>query len=308
MAPSSPRSRTTSTRGRSSRPPPSSTSPRPTSRTASPPSPTRQREYERTQALREKKIASESELDAAQAALDTGASKLKVATAQVAQKEAALKTAQVRLGYTSICASWEGSGKRVVGEKYVDEGAMLSANAPIVSVLEIDTLLAVMHVIERDYSRVGIGQEVALSTDAFPGRTFPGRILRIAPLLREESRQARVEVEVDNRDMLLKPGMFVRAEVEFTRRESATVVPEAALETRDGKLGVFVADLSRKIAVFTPVKLGISDPPVVEILEPADLSGSVVTLGKHLLQDGGKITVPETPPAPQAAGSPGGAA
>ncbi len=98
----------------------------------------------------------------------------KVALAQVNQREAAVKAAEVRLSYSRIVAEWkEGSDERVVGERFVDEGAMLSANAPIVSILDIGRLIAVIQVIERDYSKVRIGQEAVVSTDAYPGRTFP---------------------------------------------------------------------------------------------------------------------------------------
>jgi len=147
------------------------------------------REFDRAQALREKKIASESELDAAEADFKACQAKHKVAVAQVAQKAAALKATRIRLLYATVRASWEkGDETRVVGERFVDEGALLKANDPIVSILEAHSLTAVIHVIERDYPEAKIGQEVIVATDAYPGRTFTGRIVRIAPLLKESSR------------------------------------------------------------------------------------------------------------------------
>ena len=252
-----------------------------------------QREFERAKALRQKKIASESELDAALAQFKTQDAKHKVALAQVAQQEAALKAAQVRLSYTKIRAWWEdGSGPRVVGERFVDEGAMLKANDPIVSVLEIQTLTGVIHVIERDYSEVRVGQETLMTTDAFPGKTFTGKIVRVAPLLKEASREARVEIEVPNRDGLLKPGMFIRAQIEFARHQNATVVPSAALAKRNGQQGIFVADTQNRKAHFVPVTVGVVNDQLAEVVKPP-LSGYVVTLGQHLLEDGASITVPQ---------------
>jgi len=255
-----------------------------------------QREFERAKALRQKKIASESELDAALAQFKTQDAKHKVALAQVAQQEAALKAAQVRLSYTKIRAWWEdGSGPRVVGERFVDEGAMLKANDPIVSVLEIQTLTGVIHVIERDYSEVRVGQETLMTTDAFPGKTFTGKIVRVAPLLKEASREARVEIEVPNRDGLLKPGMFIRAQIEFARHQNATVVPSAALAKRNGQQGIFVADTQNRKAHFVPVTVGVVNAQLAEVVKPP-LSGYVVTLGQHLLEDGASITLPEALP------------
>ncbi len=251
-----------------------------------------QREFERARALRQKKIASESELDAAEAQYKTQDAKHKVALAQVAQKEAALKATQVRLSYTKIRAWWENTNEnRIVGERFVDEGAMLKANDPIVSVLDIHSLIGVIHVIERDYSDVVVGQEAIVTTDAFPGRIFTGKIIRVAPLLKETSRQARVEVEVPNRDKLLKPGMFVRAQIEFASHDNATVVPSAALAKRNGQQGIFVADTENRKAHFVPITVGIINGELAEVVKPP-LSGYVVTLGQHLLEDGASITLP----------------
>ena len=251
-----------------------------------------QRELERVQTLREKKIASEAELDSAQAQCDAQDAKYRVTLAQVTQKEAALNAAQVRFSYTQIRALWEdGDEARIVGERFVDEGEMLKANDPIVSVLEIHLLTAVIHVIERDYSQVRTGQEAVITTDAFPEKSFPGTIVRVAPILRETSRQARVEIEVANAQRLLKPGMFIRAQIEFAKHDGATVVPVAALARRGGQQGVFLADTQKRKALFVPVTLGITHNGLAEVLKPP-LSGEVVTLGQHLLEDGSAIILP----------------
>jgi len=250
------------------------------------------REYQRTVALREKKIASASQLDAADAQLKTQRAKLKVAEAQVLQKEAAFNAAKIRLSYARIHVPERNNGDhRVVGERFVDEGALLSPNNPIVSILDIGRLIAVVHVIERDYARMKPALEAVITTDAFPVSTFKGRVVRIAPLLKEKSRQARVEIEILNEDLLLKPGMFVRAQLEFDRREDATVIPLASIVKRNDEQGVFVADEDKKTARFVPVKTGIISGSIAEVLDP-ELEGWVVTLGHHLLEDGGAIIVP----------------
>ena len=265
-----------------------------------------QREFERAEVLRRKKIASESELDLAQTDYNVKAAKYRVALAQVQQREAALEAAQIRLSYTQIQAAWEDTDEyRVVGERFVDEGALLAPNTPIVSVLAIDPLKALIHVIERDYSRVQTGQEAVVSTDAFPGTTFTGQIVRIAPLLKETSRQARVEIEIPNGDQRLKPGMFIRAQIEFDRHDDATVVPVAALARRDGRQGVFLVDTENLKARFVAVTVGIVNNELAEVLQPP-ISGSVVTLGQHLLEDGSAITLSsmEGPGAPAQPGKP----
>jgi RND family efflux transporter MFP subunit len=254
------------------------------------------RQYERSKALREKQIASASELDVSEASFNACQTRQKVSLAQLAQKEAALKTALVRLSYTKVRAFWkEGDPTRVVGERFVDAGALLGVNQPIVSILQNNPLTAVVYVIERDYPKVRIGQQALVTTDAYPGRTFAGKITRIAPLLKESSRQARVEVDVPNPDLVLKPGMFVRARVEFTRHDNATLIPLPALVRRDDQEGVFIADPQALKARFVPVTTGIASGELVEITKP-QISGLVVTMGNHLLEDGSDITMPQSEP------------
>jgi RND family efflux transporter MFP subunit len=183
---------------------------------------------------------------------------------------------------------------------------MLPANQPIVSILDIDTVIATIFVIERDYPSIRVGQSALLSTDAFPGKTFSGEIARLSPLLKESSRQARVEIDVSNRDHLLVPGMFIRAEIEFASHTNATLIPVAAIARRNGQSGVFLADTNTLKARFMPVTLGIVSADVAEVLDPA-LEGQIVTLGQHLLEEGSVILIPEPVPAPSAAGAPEGA-
>jgi RND family efflux transporter MFP subunit len=255
------------------------------------------REYERTVTLRKKKIASESQLDAAESEFKAQQAKLNVATAQISQKMAALKMANIRLSYAQIQVTENNNtGCQVVGERFVDEGAMLAPNTPIVSVLDIEKLIACIHVIERDYPKIQPGLEAVISTDAFPGRTFTGKVIRIAPFLKETSREARVELEIPNAQKLLKPGMFVRVQIQFDEHKNATVVPVAALVKRNGTQGVFLADLQEQKARFVPVTIGIVNGAQAEVLNPP-ITGAVVTLGHHLLEDGSSIILPDKKPA-----------
>ena len=251
------------------------------------------REFERRDELRQRMVTSESELDEARANYEACQAKQQVALAEVLRQEAALKTAQVRLAYTRIEAAWQHEGHtRVVGERFVDEGAMLRANQSIVSVIDLHTVKAVIHVIERDYAQMRLGQGAHVETDAYPGRRFDGRVARIAPVLREASRQARVDVEVPNPERLLKPGMFIRVRIESAKHEGATVAPLTALVRRQDRQGLFRVDEAKSVAHFVPVQTGIVEGDVVEIVAPP-LAGRVVTLGQHLLEDGAPVLLPK---------------
>lgn len=257
------------------------------------------RDFERAKSLSQSNILSQSNRDTAEAKYNAAVASQKVARATVTNRQSGLETAQLNLSYTEISADWNSGGEtRVVGERFVDEGAILRANDPIVSLIDLSMIICEINVIERDYFRIRQGQEVMIMTDAFPGTTFNGEVARIAPLLKEESRQARVEIEIPNPEELLKPGMFVRVRLQFDNIENATVVPMSALVKREEQQGVFAADIGNMTARFTPVTVGVTSNGLAQILDPP-LSGAVVTLGQHLLEDGSAIVLPE-----QASGAP----
>ncbi|MBN2207436.1 MAG: efflux RND transporter periplasmic adaptor subunit [Candidatus Aminicenantes bacterium] len=257
------------------------------------------KELERSESLYTKGILSNAQIDAARAQANAQDSKYKVAVAQVSNREAALEAARVRLSYTRITATWDkGNSARFVGERFAYEGALLSSNSQIISVLELEPITAVIYATDKEYFRIKPGQEVAVSSTAFPGRVFQGAVTRVAPMLQEASRQARVEIDIRNDEAVLKPGMFINVEIEFARRERAKLVPFSALVQRGGRQGVFLADPNALTAAFTPVTVGIVEGELAEVLEPADFAGFAVVLGQHLLQDGMGILLPEKTPAP----------
>jgi RND family efflux transporter MFP subunit len=252
------------------------------------------RELERVEELHKKGISADSELDAFRGTHATQEARYKVSQAQVANREAALEAARVRLSYTKITSSWEeGANPRVVGERFVHEGTMLTPNAPILSLLEINPLLAIIHITDKDYFRVKSGQSALISSDVFPNKTVIGKIVRIAPLLKETSREARIEIEFANPEGFFKPGMFINIQIEFVTHEEAIVVPVSSVVKRGDQQGVFLADTENNVAQFVPVKVGISTNELAEIIEPLTIGGQVVTLGQHLLADGSPIILSE---------------
>ncbi|MEJ2727282.1 MAG: efflux RND transporter periplasmic adaptor subunit [Deltaproteobacteria bacterium] len=251
------------------------------------------REFKRTESLLKRGVASDSEFDAARQEQLAKQAQLKVAAAEVTKAESSLETANIRLGYTKVTAGWTGGGEqRVVAERYVDEGQTVAANAPLLLIVELHPIVGVVFVTERDYARLKPGQLVSLTTDAYPGEQFTGRIDRIAPVFRKNTRQARIEMTIDNPQHRLKPGMFIRATVVLARESQATIIPEQALTKRDDRNGVFIISENGQSVIWREVKVGIREGKRVQI-EGQGLDGRVVTLGQQLVNDGSPITIPD---------------
>ncbi len=251
------------------------------------------REFKRTESLLKRGIASDSEFDAAKQDRLAKQAQFKVATAQVNKAQSSLATAKIRLGYTQVTAGWTGSDeRRVVAERYVDAGQTVAANAPLLLIVKLHPIVGVVYVTERDYARLRPGQLVSLVTDAYPGEKFSGRIELIAPIFRQSTRQARIEMVIDNQQHRLKPGMFIRATVVMAQVPEAAIVPEQALTTRDDRSGVFLVSKDGRSVVWREVTVGIRQNGRVQI-DGEGLSGRVVTLGQQLVKDGSAITIPE---------------
>jgi RND family efflux transporter MFP subunit len=251
------------------------------------------REFKRTESLLKRGIASDSEFDVATQEQLAKQAQLKVAAALVTKAESSLETANIRLGYTKVTAGWTGGGEhRVVAERYVDEGQTVAANAPLLLIVELHPIIGVVHVTERDYARLKPGQLVSIKTDAYPGKQFTGRIERIAPIFRKSTRQARIEMTIDNPQHRLKPGMFIRTTIVLTQVSDATIIPQQALTIRDDRSGVFIVSEDGQSVVWREVKVGIREGDRVQV-QGQGLSGRVVTLGQQLVKDGSAITIPD---------------
>ena len=256
------------------------------------------RDYDRAENLLKELVISAQEFDRTDATYKAQTAKYETAMANVRLAEAALKTAVVRLGYTRVRAEWtDGPETRVIGQRFMDAGALVTVNTPILSVLDINTVRAVISVSEKEYPKIALSDKVAVTTDAFPGQIFEGTVSRIPQELGLLTREAEVEVAIDNDKRNLKPGMFVRADIEFARHYGAAAAPlEAVVRRDDGRRGVYVVNDDRTQVSFQPVVEGIVDGKWVELVDGGELlDREVVVLGQHLLKDGITIRVAGEP-------------
>ncbi len=251
------------------------------------------RELERVRTLVARGVSSDAELDSARSNQLARAAHVEVTRAQEARARASVEAARIRLGYTEVAADWRGGhDQRVVAERFVNEGETVAANAPLLRIVELEPMSAEFFVTERDYAMMNPGQSVAVATVADPGLKFAAEIARNSPGVHAPARPARVELKVENPDLRLKPGMFMRASVLIERVDDALIVPEQALVIREGQTGVFQVTPERDRVAWRAVETGIRDAERVQIVA-GEIDGLVVTLGQQLLDDGSRVSVVE---------------
>ena len=253
------------------------------------------RQLERAKTLSNKGIASESAYDTAQAQFLTGQSAVKVAEANRKREDALLRAAKIRMEYTQVKADWQqGDNERTVAERYVEEGNTVAANTQILSIIEIDPVIAVIQVTEKDYPLISLNQQAEVQAEGFPGTIFIGTVSRISPIFSESSRQAKIELHIANPKHLLKPGMFTRCTLELDRAADAVSVPVMAITKRDNQTGVFRVVEDSDSVEWVEVRPGFNSGEQVQILD-SDLSGRVVTLGQQFIENGSKVQIVAEP-------------
>ncbi len=181
----------------------------------------------------------------------------------------------------------------VVTARNYDVGDMYAMSMPIFTVEQIVPVKLLVGISESDYSKVKKGDSVQITADAIPGKTFYGKVNRIYPTVDPATRTFTVEVKVDNNYKTLRPGMFVRATINFGVNNNV-VIPDVAVVKQQGSGERFVYVLNEDNTVtYQKVVLGRRMGTEYEVLEGISNGAKVVTGGQIRLKDGIKVTVNE---------------
>ena len=197
----------------------------------------------RTRSLASQGIVSKDQLDIIASDVDQARAEVTLQEAALQQSEAQMQEARVNLGYTDIVSPVDG----VVVSRNIDVGQTVAASFQTPTLFLIAEDLTKMqvnaNVSEADIGTVSEGQRATFTVDAYPERTFEGRVVqtRNAPQNVQNVITYDVVIGADNEDLALRPGMTANVVLETGRRDEALRVPTAALrfrppaDARDGK-------------------------------------------------------------------------
>ncbi|NDV16892.1 efflux RND transporter periplasmic adaptor subunit [Muricauda sp. TY007] len=118
----------------------------------------------------------------------------------------------------------------VISEIMVEEGDYIKTGSPLVKVVNLNSVWAIFDAYENQLRLFKEGQTLEVTTKSYPNQTFPAKVSFVAPTLNKDTRTLEVRAELDNKKGLLKPGMFVQAEVEISgSQDEALTIPESAV-------------------------------------------------------------------------------
>jgi len=242
---------------------------------------------DRAKQLAARQFGPQSTVDAAQATYDQ-------AMAGISKTEALISQKLVRAPFSGD-----------LGVRKVEVGQYLTAGTAIVSLTDLSELWANFTVTEKDSGNLKVGQSVRLKVDAYPGRTFDGKITTIEPQIATDTRNIRVQATVANPEKILKPGMFVTTTVVLPDKPAVITVPETAVDYTLYGDSVFMITEKKEddgkttlSAVRTFVQTGNRVAGRVEIIKGVKAGDKVVAVGQLKLQSGAAVAI-STDPAPQ---------
>src|SRR6266404_7626812 len=248
---------------------------------------------DRAKQLAARQFGPQATVDQAQASYDQ-------ANAGIAKTEAIISQKLVR-------APFDGE----FGVRHVEVGQYLTAGTQIVTLTDLSTLYANFTLTEKDSGQLKVGQTVRVAVDAYPGRTFEGKINAIEPQIATDTRNIRVQATLENPEHILKPGMFATTTVVLPEKPPVVTVPETAVDytlygdsvflitekkADDGKTGL--------AAVRTFVQTGNRTSGRAEILKGLNPGDRVVAVGQLKLQSGAAVTISTDPLPPIPANPP----
>ena len=169
----------------------------------------------------------------------------------------------------------------IVVERNATIGASVGTDASVFKIINLSSVWIDANVFEKDLPRVRNGQQVKVTTTAFPGTTFSGKVIFINSVVDPDSRTVKVRTEVPNPDGRLKPDMFANVEIITDVNSTALSVPQSAVLDDSGKSIVFVAEGN----TYKPrqVQVGIKNGDRVEIIDGLKSGDKVVVKGNYLL-------------------------
>ncbi len=173
-----------------------------------------------------------------------------------------------------------------ITKRDVNQGEVVEANKELMRVTNLSSVWVIAQVFEKDIARLREGSGASVTTDSYPGRLFRGHVTYIDPNINQETRTARVRVELDNPGQVLKIGMYVN--VAFgsmgVAERPMPMIPSSAVQNMNDKQVVFVATDKPEVFIVRSVRLGKENNGQFTVLEGLNVGDRIVTEGSFLLR------------------------
>jgi RND family efflux transporter MFP subunit len=243
-------------------------------------------ELERAQNLVKSGGITDKDLKAAQISQQDAKAQVLVAQAQLDEARASVQVAEKRLRDAVIHSPVAGT----IQTKYVNKGAYVEAPTMLFNVVDNNRLEIESSVASADLAPIKPGQKVTFRVNSYPGETFEGRVIEVAPAVEAETRSAKVRIQAPNGSRRLKAGMFAEGEILTGTTAQAIVIPSIAVYRDDRSVkNSYVYCVVDGKAARREVRIGRERNGSLEIVEGLKSGDAVVTEQSIELAEGVRV-------------------
>lgn len=195
-------------------------------------------QLERIQSLTERRLETVSALEDIQVQVDVARANVELRRAQENQARSVVEERELELANTTVRAPING----MVGQRTVERGQIISANSPLFVIGDLDQVRIEVLLTERMLTYIREGMSVSLYSENWPDARFDASVTRISPFLDTNTLRTQAYIEMENPDRMLRPGMFLNADIYYGETQSAVLIPNSAIyrHPRTGVEGVYV--------------------------------------------------------------------
>ncbi len=204
----------------------------------------------------------------------------------LAQANTDYENAKIQLAKFEIISPFRGA---IVDLPQVTNGTRVAVNAAAVTIMDYSKLMMEINLPEKNISTINVGQEVAITNYTLPKDTLKAKINELSPVVSTETRTFKGKLVIDNPGLKLRPGMFVKADIEVARRDSTIVISKEIIVSGNRGKTVFIVEKGavRERVITT----GLENETSVEVIEGLKKNERVVTKGFETLRNNSKVKI-----------------
>ena len=211
---------------------------------------------------------------------------LKTASIEYENAKTSVENAKLQMAKTRLVAPINGV---IVDLPYYTQGTQIASGSKIVKIMDYQTMYMEVQLPEKYISVIKPSQNVNLTNYTISGDTIIGQVTQLSPAIDADTRTFKGNIQINNRDYLLRPGMFVKADIVTNNKDSVIVIPKNIILSRQRGKTVFIID--RGMAAERVIETGLENISDVEVTRGLMKGERVVTSGFETLSNKSKVKI-----------------
>jgi membrane fusion protein, multidrug efflux system len=211
---------------------------------------------------------------------------LKTAGINYENAKTTVESSRLQMEKTRIVAPIDGV---IVDLPYYTQGTQVETGSTIAKIMDYRTMYMEVQLPEKYMSVVRPGQKARLTNYTIPEDTLTGTITQLSPAINAETRTFKGNITIDNPDLLLRPGMFVKTDIVTSRKDTVIVIPKSVILSRQRGKTVFIVD--RGVAAERIIETGLENLTEVEVVRGLAKNERLVTSGFETLSSKSKVKI-----------------